>query len=143
MEIEEINFNCTIPIQIRFNDIDAIGHINNNVYLSYFDLGKSSYFEAIRGTAINWLDSAIVIVHMEIDFLRPVFYREEIVVDSKIIKLGDKSGVFVQQIRNPKTDAIKCRCKSVFVAFDATSQKSTPIPDTWRTAISKFEGIEM
>lgn len=142
-EVKEETFRTTLPIQIRFNDIDPLGHINNSQYFSYFDLGKTTYFEELRGLAINWLEGFIVIAHMDVDFLRPIFYKEPITVDSKITKLGEKSGVFLQQIRNINTGEVKCRCESVFVTFDAETQRPVPINDLWRKAISKFEGKDM
>lgn len=38
--MEEIQFNHTLPIQLRFNDVDKFGHVNNTVYFSFYDLGK-------------------------------------------------------------------------------------------------------
>ncbi|MDE6316995.1 MAG: hypothetical protein K2L73_01180, partial [Muribaculaceae bacterium] len=37
-------FNHVIDLQVRFNDIDILGHINNSSYLSFFDLAKADYF---------------------------------------------------------------------------------------------------
>ena len=42
--MEEIQFNHTLPIQLRFNDVDKFGHVNNTVYFSFYDLGKTEYF---------------------------------------------------------------------------------------------------
>lgn len=143
MEIKPEEFRVSIPIQIRFNDIDALGHINNNAYFSYFDLGKTDYFEKIKGsTPISWTEGLIVIAHIEADFLSPIYYRENIVVDSKVIKLGEKSGVFLQQIRSITTQEIKCRCTSIFVTYNAETQSSMLIPDVWRKVISEYEDIE-
>ena len=36
-----------LPIQIRFNDVDRLGHVNNNSYFSYYDLGKEEYLNNI------------------------------------------------------------------------------------------------
>ncbi|MFV0417783.1 MAG: acyl-CoA thioesterase [Dysgonomonas sp.] len=141
MEIKPETFKTSLPIQIRFGDIDAMGHINNNIYFSYFDLGKTAYFEKIRPTAISWTDGLIVVAHIEVDFFSPIYYKENIVVDTKIIRLGEKSGTFMQQIRNVKSDEIKCRCTSVFVAYDANTQASMPIPDSWKDVISIYEGL--
>lgn len=142
MEIKPETFKATLPIQIRFNDIDAMGHINNNIYFSYFDLGKTTYFDNIRPTAVSWTDGLIVVAHIEVDFLSPIYYKESIVVDTKIIRLGEKSGTVLQQIRNIKNGEVKCRCTSVFVTYDALTQSSIPIPDDWREAISKYEGFD-
>lgn len=142
MEVKPETFRASLPIQIRFSDVDALGHINNNMYFSYFDLGKTTYFEKIKPSAVNWTDGLLVIAHIEVDFLSPIYYKENIAVDTKVIKLGDKSGVFLQQIRNIKTSEVKCRCESVFVTFDAHTQSSMPIPAAWREAISGYEGVE-
>ena len=135
-------FRASLPIQIRFNDVDALGHINNNAYFSYFDLGKTHYFEKIKPFAVSWTDGLVVVAHINADFLSPIYYKEGIVVDTIVTKLGDKSGVCLQQIRNVKTGEIKCRCESVFVTFNAHTQSSMPIPDAWREAISRFEELE-
>ena len=42
-------FRHSIPVQLRFNDIDILGHLNNSVYFTLFDLGKTRYFEAVHG----------------------------------------------------------------------------------------------
>lgn len=143
MEVKKETFKASLPIQIRFNDIDALGHINNNVYFSYFDLGKTTYLEEIRPVAVSWTQGLMVVAHIEVDFLSPVYYKEKIAVDSKVTRLGDKSGTFLQQIRNVETGEIKCRCESIFVTYDALTQSSIPIPDDWRRVISEYEEVEM
>lgn len=142
MENQEETFKHTLPIQVRFNDIDSIGHINNNIYFSYFDLGKTNYFEDLKATNVSWTEGFIVIAHIEVDFLSPIFYKEPIAVDSKIIKVGHKSFNMLQQIRNVTTQEVKCRCKSVIVAYKASLQSSMEIPDIWKKGFSDYEGIE-
>lgn len=143
MEIKPETFKATLPVQIRFNDIDALGHINNNIYFSFFDLGKANYFEVIKPASVSWIEGMIVLAHIDVDFFSPIYYKEKIVVDTKITKLGDKSGVFLQQIRSVKNDEVKCRCESVFVTYDADTQSSMRIPDVWRSVISQYEGVEL
>lgn len=142
-EIKPETFKASLPIQIRFGDIDAMGHINNNIYFSFFDLGKTSYFDFVKPMAISWIEGLIVVAHIEVDFFSPIYYKEKIVVETKVIKLGEKSGVFLQQLRSVKNNEIKCRCRSVFVAYNAQTQSSMSIPDVWREAISKYEEAEL
>ena len=66
--MEEIKFNHTLPIQLRFNDVDKFGHVNNTVYFSFYDLGKASYFETVKGKEIDWKDADIVIYDKDKDF---------------------------------------------------------------------------
>ena len=39
---KEEKFYHRLPIQIRFNDVDRYGHVNNNAYFAYYDLGKDA-----------------------------------------------------------------------------------------------------
>lgn len=139
METKKEEFRAKLPIQIRFNDIDSQGHINNNIYLSYFDLGKTTYLDDLKASTVSWIEGSIVIARIEIDFILPVFYRENIAVDTKITKIGTKSAVFLQQVRNTDTDEIKCVCTSVIVAFNPETKTGMAIPDVWRKAMSEFE----
>lgn len=143
IKIENLDYKVSLPIQIRFSDIDSLGHINNNIYLSFFDLGKADYYDKMRGSSVSWTEGAIVIAHLEMDYLSPIFYKEQIIVQSKIVRVGDKSGEFIQQLVNTKTNQVKCVCKSVFVYIDAQTQKPASIPYVWREAISKFEGLDL
>lgn len=142
-EIAKLDYKAKLPIQIRFNDIDSLGHINNNIYLSFFDLAKVDYFDKMRGASVSWTEGAIVLAHLEMDFLFPTFYREKVIVESKVVRIGNKSGEFIQQLVNEQTGQVKCICKSVFVYIDAETQTPSPIPYVWKEAISKYEGTPL
>ena len=40
-------FKRSTSVQLRFNDIDALGHVNNSVYFQFFDLAKTEYFAGL------------------------------------------------------------------------------------------------
>ena len=44
---ENIKYHHQLPIQLRFNDVDRYGHVNNNAYFSFYDLGKVDYFNLV------------------------------------------------------------------------------------------------
>lgn len=135
-------YNHKVPVQLRFNDTDALGHINNSVYFSFYDLGKTEYFKAVRGKHIDTKDIDIVVVHAEVDFLSPVFLSDEIEVQTAVSSIGNKSFTLMQRIVDTKSDSIRCICKTIMVGFDQSAQISKPISEDWRKAISLFEGRE-
>lgn len=143
MEKKKDEFNAKLPVQIRFNDIDALGHVNNNIYLSFFDLGKVEYLEQLRGASVSWIEGSMVIARLEVDFLSPTFYKEKVRVESRVARLGNKSGDFIQRLVNEQTGEVKCVCKSIFVFIDAETQKPAAIPHVWREAIHRYEGAEV
>ena len=77
--MEEIQFNHTLPIQLRFNDVDKFGHVNNTVYFSFYDLGKTEYFASVC-PHVDWEKDGIVVVHIEADFLAQIFANAHIAV---------------------------------------------------------------
>ena len=50
---EDIKFRHTMPVQIRFSDVDQFGHMNNSVYFSLYDLAKTTYIKDVFGSA-DW-----------------------------------------------------------------------------------------
>lgn len=46
-EILQFPFKNSLDIQIRFNDIDMNGHVNNGIYHSFFDMGRVDYFSKV------------------------------------------------------------------------------------------------
>ena len=90
-DAEAVKFNHQMSVQIRFNDVDIYGHVNNAVILSYFDLGKVSYFEELDKQGIGHGDMALVIVNVNVDFKAPIFMGDNIVVKTKIYEIGNKS----------------------------------------------------
>ena len=138
--MENVTFKHSIPVQLRFNDADSLGHINNSVYFSFYDLGKSEYFKAMSGKQLDTKDIDIVVVHAEVDFLAPVFLTDEIEVQTTVSGIGNKSFTLLQRIVETSTGKVKCVCKTVMVGFDFETQASINISDKWRKTIAEFEG---
>lgn len=135
----QISLHVT-PIQIRFNDIDIIGHVNNAVYQNYFDLAKTHFFDHVFGNAINWKVSGLILAHIDIDFSQPVFLDDQIIIETTFTKHGQKSVQMTQIVRekNSTTEqGIKAVGHSVMVAFDFTKNCSIEIPNLWLEAIKK------
>lgn len=70
--MEEIVFHHALPIQLRFNDVDKFGHVNNTVYFSFYDLGKTEYFASVC-PGVDWEKIGIVVVHIEANFVKQIF----------------------------------------------------------------------
>lgn len=136
-------FHHSLPLQIRFNDIDTLGHVNNSVYFPFFDLGKSNYFNAVKGENIDWKKADIVVANINCDFIAPIYFNEKIEVKTQVEKIGGKSFRMVQAIVNSETGAVKCLCATIMVGFDVAKGCAAPIADDWRTAIARFEGRQL
>lgn len=137
--MEELQFHHFLPIQLRFNDVDKYGHVNNTVYFSFYDLGKSEYLKTIR-PELDEEQEGVVIVHIETDFLAQIKASEPIAVETATTAIGTKSFDLVQRAVNTATGEVKCICRSVLVAFDVKLGQSKPLDEAWIEAICRFEG---
>ncbi|MDD6209978.1 MAG: thioesterase family protein [Bacteroidales bacterium] len=140
--MNEVLFKHTLPIQLRFNDVDTFGHVNNTVYFSFYDLGKTTYFDGLKqqNPALEHVD--IVIVNLQADFLSPIFPVEQVAVQTAVVELGNKSFKMFQRVINTETSEVKCVCQTVLVGFDKKTNTAKPIPVEWKRAICDYEGCE-
>ena len=129
-----------VPVQLRFNDTDALGHVNNSTYFSFYDLGKSEYFATVRGND-NFFSQKIdiVVAHVEVDFIEPIFLTDRIAVETGVSHIGTKSLILSQQIVDLRTGQIKCKGSTTMVGFDFDKNITIPISQEWRDAIEKYE----
>ena len=139
LDINQIEFNHQQAIQIRFNDVDVIGHVNNAVQLSYFDLGKVKYFEALKNQVIDWNGAELVIVNLNVDFVQPIFMNDAIVVKTKIYEIGNKSVKLVQVLYDENTESVKSVCRTIMCGFDPKTNTSLQISKEWRDLIYNYE----
>ena len=137
---ETLTYRHRMPIQIRFNDVDRYGHVNNNAYFSYYDLGKVDYLGAVLRLYEGTPDVVPVIANINADFFQPVFYGDDIVVETCVPHIGQKSFTLDQRAVNTRTGAIVCHCRTVMVCFSLKEQASVEVPDDFRTAIMEYEG---
>jgi acyl-CoA thioester hydrolase len=138
--MDKIKFYHTTPIQLRFNDFDALGHVNNSVYFSFYDLGKTSYFNEVLPEVSISKEVGVVIANIQVSFLLPVYPGENVAVETAVVEIGNKSFKLLQQLIDIDTNEVKCVCHTVMVCFDAKTKSSHPISGEWRKAMADFEG---
>lgn len=124
-----------IPIQVRFSDTDMLGHVNNSSYNQYFDIGRLECLNRTFGDLTDWQGKTLVVVHIETDYLKPVFLDTRISVKTRIAEVGNRSLKMLQEIVNENGD-VMVKSMSIMSAFDVKTNESFTIPDEWRKRIN-------
>ncbi|MDD4991535.1 MAG: thioesterase family protein [Paludibacter sp.] len=137
--MDNLKFNHITPIQLRFNDFDALGHVNNSVYFSFYDLGKTAYFNQVMPDVSVSKEVGVVIGHIEVSFLLSVYPGENVAVETAVVEIGNKSFKLLQHLIDLDTKQVKCICQTVMVCFDAITKTTRPISEAWRKAMADFE----
>jgi acyl-CoA thioester hydrolase len=135
------DYKQAIDIQIRFSDIDKIGHVNNACYLNYFELGRVCYFNNILVETNNWDAQGFVLARTELDHLLPIYLTDKVSCYTKVIKIGNKSLIQKSTLLRETKNGFEACANAMFtlVAMDYTSNQSMRVPDKWREIIETFE----
>lgn len=129
-----------VPVQIRFNDIDLFGHLNNSVYLQFMDLAKMRYFsQFMEGGKFSAEDMELVVVNINCNFYSPTYINEELEVLTATASISNKSLTLEQRVVNKTTGDVKCVCHTIMACFDPRTMASAPVSDIWRERLSGFE----
>jgi len=133
-------FHHVLPLQIRFNDVDKFGHVNNTIYFQFYDTAKTDYIATVC-KGVDWEKLAIVVVKIEAEFVSQIKGNDHIAGRTRIVKIGNKSFHLEQDVIDIDTQEVKSRCLSVMVLYDLEHQQTIPLPDEWRKAISDYDGL--
>jgi acyl-CoA thioester hydrolase len=129
-------------IQIRFADIDKMGHVNNATYLSYFELARMNYFQEVIQKEIDWMNRGFILATSTVTYLMPVLLEDVISIKTKVSKMGSKSFEMVYsvvKIKDGKETEVS-NGSSVLVCYNYTEQKTIEIPTEWVRIIQEYEG---
>ena len=132
-------FKHTMPVQIRFSDVDQFGHVNNSVYFALYDLAKTTYVKDVLGDSVDWRRMGIVVANINANFLLPVFFDDKIKIETATVHLGNKSFTLLQRAVTEDTGEVKCECKTVMVMFDLKEKQPMQIPDEFKAIIRNYE----
>ncbi len=126
----------TLPIQIRFNDVDQMGHVNNAVIMEYFDLGKEHFFQE-HGMPPEKADFTVMIVHLEVDFQSQIRFHDRIAVETEVESVGNKSLKVLQRVVDTAGGRVCATCHTVLSGFRRSTGKSEVIPPEIRKILEK------
>ena len=131
-------FKSIIPIQVRFNDVDMLGHVSNTVYQNYYDAGKLHYFEEVLPD-MDYINKGVIAASVKIDYLKPIFMKTRILVETHVTHIGNKSLTMEHQLVEEFSGEVLSTCTVVLVCFDFKTQKSIPLPEAWKKQIMIYE----
>lgn len=136
------NFHHVTPIQIRFQDIDAMNHLNNAVYLTYFELARIQYFQCLSQGNWDETNTGLIVAKAEVNYHVPVFFNDSVKVYVRCSRIGKKSFDLEYEMlkQSPSQEPLTAATGlTVLVAFNYQTQQSVIIPDIWKKRLLDFE----
>jgi acyl-CoA thioester hydrolase len=132
---------AAFPVEVRFSihwgEMDALGHVNNARYFTWFESARMALFEHIGLDTGGVPGVGPILAHTSCDFLAPVTYPAEIAAGTRIARLGTTSftmqyGVTLLSAEPPRLVA---RGEGVVVLIDYRTGQKVRIPADLRQAL--------
>jgi acyl-CoA thioester hydrolase len=136
-----MKFRHKTPIQIRFKDVDKLGHVNNANHLTYLESARIAYFKDVVGKNISWTTKGIILARAEVDYKAPIMLDDKLFVYTCCSWMGNKSFSLDYSIvkeENAKETELAA-ATTVIVCFDYEIGKSMAMPQEWKEKMEKFE----
>lgn len=128
-----------VPWQVIFRDIDTFGHVNNAVYLTYFELARTSMWLALTGGSDS-KDVGFIVARTECDF-RQQLSMEPIEIRVRIGDMRTTSFDTLYEIRTKGGLQVAATGRVVVVLFDWDKNEKTPITDELRDKVRMFQKV--
>ena len=125
-------------IDLRFRDVDAMGHVNNAVYFTYFEYGRVQFFYSEPQKA-KFLGFAFILAHVSCDFIRPVTLEDRVTLQMWVSKIGGKSFQFRYRLIDATDPATHFATgESVQVCFDYQTNTTIPISEALHAQLAVY-----
>ena len=136
------DFKVWQDIEVRFRDTDAMGHVNNAVYLTYLEVARQTYWKRFSEER-DYASVPFVVARVEIDFRSPLLVKEVARVAVRTLWISQSSFGMHYAVRERDSDRLVAEAESTQVTFDYEAQRSTPVPNWLRSELERIEGIAL
>ncbi|HCI58069.1 MAG: acyl-CoA thioesterase [Bacteroidetes bacterium] len=126
------------PIQIRFSDIDWMGHVNNAVYLSYIEKARIDFSERLP-LNINWRETGFILAQTQINYRHPALLNDNISVRTWCTRVGTKSFDLGFEVfkTTDNNKIILADGLTVLVCYNYRLSVSENLPKEWKKLLLK------
>jgi acyl-CoA thioester hydrolase len=132
-------FRHRTSLQVRFRDIDAFGHVNNAVVLTYAEQARIEYLQAVL--AFDRIErQSLILARVELDYRSPILLGEEVTVDTRVDWVGRSSFGMSHRITAGADARLAGDVSTVLVTYDYAVARPMAVPDDWRERMTAFEG---
>jgi acyl-CoA thioester hydrolase len=137
----EPGYEVAVEIQLRWRDLDPLGHVNNAVFASYIETARVAYFRALHGDVVP-TDFNIILARVEIDYLAPILLTDRPICRIGINQVGHKSFVFDYLMERATDGKPLARARSVQVCYDYAQERTVPVSDAMVQRVTQLRAAK-
>lgn len=121
-------------IEVRFRDCDAMGHVNNAVYLTYLEQARFAAWQRLTGA--GGLPLSLILARAECDYTAPLTLGDRVLVRLGVAAVGRTSFTLDYEVLNARTRQVVATARTVQVMYDYGTAKPVPISDELRAKLT-------
>jgi|SRR5687767_11022741 len=124
-------------LDVRFRDCDAMGHVNNAVYLTYLEQARFAYWRSLWGSDLEALPHGtpgVILARAEIDYRRPAKYGDSLEIRISLEKVGRSSITSSYEVLDANGQLV-ANARTVLVTYDYKAGRPVPITDEIRARL--------
>src|SRR5262245_21462908 len=140
------DFAHRVTIDVRFADTDAMGHVNNAVYLTYCETARIRYWSDVTGeplAARHHGAESLILAEARITYRAQVFHTDDVTVETRASRIGRSSFTLEHRLTacepggDPRLVAVS---DSILVRFDYRIGQPAELDARFVEAMETFEG---
>lgn len=129
-EYNPTSFAHWTELPVRFRDLDALNHVNNAVFNTYFEEARINFINEIPEFKDSMSEGkSFMLVHLELDYIKPIELYETILVGTSVEEYGNTSIKGFQAIYSKGSSELKAVAKTTGVWFDLKNQRPARLPE--------------
>lgn len=136
------DYKITVDIVVAWSDMDALQHVNNAVYLTYFETARIAYFDALG--LLDYRDAhrvGPILGAVNLRYRLPLTYPDTITVGTRIIELREDRFEMDMLIVSHQHKKIAASGGCTTFAYDYINLKKATWPDVLSRHMIEFEAL--
>ena len=120
-----------VPIEVRFRDMDSMGHVNNAVYFTYPEMARVAFYRHFMGvTQIQ--DLEMIAAKATCEFRSPATWNDRLLARVWVSRVGTTSFDFDYEITDEKSGRLIATAQTIQVAWDYRTDSKKLVPQRLR-----------
>jgi acyl-CoA thioester hydrolase len=129
------DFAYETDIEVRFRDLDPLGHVNHAVHPSYCEQARIRYLDDVLGLTDD--DLPMVIANLDVTYRRPITLEDDLWVAVSVTTLGESSFTMAYELR--ASDEVAATAETTQVVVDPETKRPASVPSVWREQLVEHE----
>lgn len=141
---ELADFPAVAKVPVQWGDMDSFQHVNNVVYLRWFETSRVRYLEVSGlNPILEGSGCGPILVSVHCNYRKQLRYPDQVLIGARMVKLGGTSMKVEHTVYSITQQSAVADGESNIVYFDYANQKAIMIPDDVRELVSKTEGKDL